>query len=76
MKKALITGIAGFAGGHLAGSLIEAGWQVAGIERHGAVLDHTVFLLDRVKVEECDILAARELGRAFLSDKRDFPTGC
>ncbi|MDP8236566.1 MAG: GDP-mannose 4,6-dehydratase [Candidatus Erginobacter occultus] len=65
MRKALITGIAGFAGGHLAESLIEAGWEVAGIERHGAVLDHPVFLLDRVKVEECDILAARELGRVI-----------
>lgn len=64
MRRALITGIAGFAGGHLAWSLLEAGWEVAGIERHGAVLDHPVFLLERVKVEECDILAARELGRA------------
>jgi GDP-4-dehydro-6-deoxy-D-mannose reductase len=65
MKKALITGIAGFAGGHLAWSLVEAGWEVVGIERHGAVFDHPVFLLERVKVEECDILAARELGRVI-----------
>ncbi len=65
MKKALITGIAGFAGGHLAGSLVREGWEVAGVERHGAVLDHPVFLRERVRVEECDILAARELGRVI-----------
>ncbi len=65
MRKALITGIAGFAGGHLAGSLLESGWEVAGIERHGAVLDHPVFLRERVGVEECDILAVRELGRVI-----------
>ncbi len=63
MKKALITGIAGFAGGHLAETLLEADWEVSGIERHGATPDHPVFLEKRVKVEECDILAVRELGR-------------
>lgn len=65
MKKALITGIAGFAGGHLAWDLVEAGWEVVGVERHGAVFDHPVFLLERVRVEECDILAVRELGRVI-----------
>ncbi len=65
MRKALITGIAGFAGGHLAWDLVEAGWEVVGVERHGAVFDHPVFLLDRARVEECDILAARELGRVI-----------
>jgi len=65
MRKALITGIAGFAGGHLAWDLVEAGWEVVGVERHGAVFDHPVFLLERVRVEECDILAARELGRVI-----------
>lgn len=65
MKKALITGIAGFAGGHLAWTLVRDGWEVAGVERHGAVLDHPVFLRERVRVEECDILAARELGRVI-----------
>ncbi len=71
MRKALITGIAGFAGGHLAWSLVEAGWEVIGIERHGAVFDHPIFLLNRVRVEECDILAVRELGRVIEKFRPD-----
>ncbi len=32
MKKALITGVAGFIGSHIADYLIEQGWQVSGID--------------------------------------------
>ncbi|MDP8214344.1 MAG: GDP-mannose 4,6-dehydratase [Candidatus Euphemobacter frigidus] len=62
MHRALITGIAGFAGSHLAKDLVDHGWTVSGIERHGAVLNNLAFLHDRVRVEECDILSAQDVG--------------
>ncbi len=65
MKRALITGIAGFAGSHLASNLVDEGWEVTGIERHGAVLDAPVFLLNKIRVEECDILSAQDVGRVI-----------
>ncbi|MFH1038337.1 MAG: NAD-dependent epimerase/dehydratase family protein [PVC group bacterium] len=71
MKRALITGIAGFAGRHLARDLVDEGWEVTGIERHGAVLDDPVFLLNRVRVEECDILGAKDVGRVIRQSRPD-----
>lgn len=55
MKRALITGIAGFAGSHLAGHLRERGWEVAGLERPGAPVDNLAGL-GGLRVEEADIL--------------------
>lgn len=62
MKRALISGIAGFAGCHLARHLVERGWRVSGIERHGAALNNLTPLLNRIRVEECDILSAKDMG--------------
>jgi len=62
MKRALISGIAGFAGSHLARHLIERGWNVAGIERHGASLNNLTSLLNKIRLEECDILSAKDVG--------------
>lgn len=71
MKRALITGIAGFAGSHLARELIGQGWIVSGIERHGAVLSNLTDLIDRVRVEECDILSSKDVGYVIRKHKPD-----
>ena len=46
MKRALITGIAGFAGSHLAGHLRAAGWEVGGLELPGVPRDNLAALCD------------------------------
>ena len=71
MKRALITGIAGFAGSHLAKELIGDGWAVSGIERHGAVLSNLTDLIDRIRVEECDILSSKDVGYVIRKHKPD-----
>ena len=71
MKRALITGIAGFAGSYLAEELVREGWEVSGIERHGAVLSNLVNLIYRVRVEDCDILSAKDVGYVIRKHKPD-----
>ncbi|MEA1927670.1 MAG: GDP-mannose 4,6-dehydratase [Candidatus Auribacterota bacterium] len=71
MKRALITGIAGFAGSHLARELVGEGWEVSGIERHGAVLSNLNDLIGMVRVEECDILSSKDVGYVIRKHKPD-----
>ncbi len=71
MKRALITGIAGFAGSRLAMELLDQGWEVLGIERHGAVLGNLTDLIDRVKVMECDVLSSKDVGYVIRKHKPD-----
>ena len=70
-KRALITGIAGFAGSHLARELIGRGWIVSGIERHGAVLSNLTDLIYRVRVDECDILSSKDVGYVIRKQRPD-----
>jgi len=65
MTKALITGIAGFAGSHLAEHLLENGWEVAGLERAGASLTSLEKIAGRIAVEECDIVNTAGVARVF-----------
>lgn len=69
MKRALITGIAGFAGSHLAGELVKDGWEVSGIERYGVGLNNLADLIDHLRVEECDILSSRDVGYILRKHK-------
>ena len=55
MKRALITGIAGFAGSHLAGRLCARGWEVVGLERPGVPRDNLAGI-GVLRVEDADIL--------------------
>ncbi len=64
MKRALITGIAGFAGSHLADHLLSEGWEVSGIDRRTAVAAGAA-------VEKCDILDPGEVGRAVEKARPD-----
>lgn len=63
MKRALITGVAGFAGSHLAAHLLSRGWGVSGIERPGAPCAN-LDGIGPVRVEKADILDAAAVGRA------------
>lgn len=65
MTRALITGIGGFAGSHLAEHLLEKGWEVTGVERGGVPLTALDEVADRISVEECDIVDAGGVARAF-----------
>jgi GDP-4-dehydro-6-deoxy-D-mannose reductase len=65
MTKALITGIGGFAGSHLAEHLLEKGWEVTGIERGGVPLASLDGIAERISVEECDIVNTCDVARAF-----------
>ncbi len=58
MKRALITGITGQDGSHLAEFLLEKGYHVAGMARRASVDHHEriAHLLDRVQVLQGDLL--------------------
>lgn len=65
MTRALITGIGGFAGSHLAEHLLEKGWGVTGIERGGVPLAALAEIAEGISVEECDVVDASDVERAF-----------
>ena len=55
--KALITGIAGFAGSHLAEYLLKAKKiEVFGIEKASRSVTNIAPFIDRIKLKECDLL--------------------
>ncbi|MEW4566850.1 GDP-mannose 4,6-dehydratase [Tautonia sp. JC769] len=55
--RALITGITGFVGGHLAEHLLEQGDVVAGLSASGRWPDATAHLAEAVRLETFDLLA-------------------
>ncbi len=59
--KALITGIAGFAGSHLAEHLISKGYQVSGIDLPGARPVNLEHIRDQVELHEGNLLNRNEI---------------
>lgn len=55
MKKALITGINGFAGSFLAEFLLEKGYQVVGIFHRSEMLANIKHILERLELHQCDL---------------------
>ena len=53
--RALVTGITGFVGGHLAEHLFDAGDEVAGLSTSGRWPTNLAHLAGRVAVEACDL---------------------
>jgi len=53
--KALVTGITGFAGSHLAEHLLREGYEVRGTFRPRSPLDSVSHILDNIKLVECEL---------------------
>ncbi len=62
MTKALITGIQGFAGSHLAEFLLSKGYKVYGFDLNLGATDHLLNIKDHLVLFECDI---REQARLY-----------
>lgn len=56
--RALVTGIGGFAGSHLAEALVAAGWEVVGFLAPGESRRHLHAVQDRVTLREVDVADA------------------
>jgi GDP-4-dehydro-6-deoxy-D-mannose reductase len=60
-KKAFITGIAGFVGGHLAELLLSQGYEVYGMARPRSKLDHIESIINKLHLEDSDLLDSHSL---------------
>jgi len=71
--KALITGISGFAGSHLAEYLLDRkDIQVAGTVKWRSKLDNITHLLDRIPLYECDIRDAFAVKTVLTEFRPDY----
>src|SRR5688572_29840998 len=73
MKTALITGITGQDGSHLAEFLLERGYRVAGMVRRASVERHERIhhLLDRISIHQGDLLDQGSLIRVVEAARPD-----
>jgi len=69
--RAMITGIAGFAGSHLAEHLLDAGDHVEGTCFPGESLDNLRPLLGRISLHACDIRSGPDLAKATAEARPD-----
>ncbi|HIE08635.1 MAG TPA: SDR family oxidoreductase [Armatimonadetes bacterium] len=69
--RALITGITGFVGSHLAEFLLEQGWEVFGTYRWRSPMTNIEHIRDRLKLVECDIRDAVSVKRVIAEVKPD-----
>lgn len=72
VTSALITGITGFAGSHLAELLLKEGVEVYGIQRWRSKTENIEGLRDKVKIEEADLLDAHSLYTVIDKIKPDY----
>lgn len=70
--KALVTGITGFAGSHLAEHLLDENCEVIGTFRTRSPLDNLEKTLSRVRLIECELTDATSVTRLFKTVKPDF----
>lgn len=71
-KKALITGIAGFVGSHLAELLIQKGFEVYGLCRPRTKMDHIESIIDKLHLEDADLLDSHSLYGMVSRIKPDY----
>lgn len=71
-KKALITGIAGFVGSHLAELLLSQGFEVYGISRSRTKMDHIESIIDKLHLEDADLLDSHSLYATISRIKPDY----
>ncbi len=70
-KKALITGIAGFVGSHMAESLLDEGMEVYGLCRPRSKTDHIGGIIDKLHLEDADLLDSHSLYSTISRIKPD-----
>jgi len=71
-KKALITGIAGFVGSHLAELLLSRGYEVYGLSRSRSKMDHIESIKDKLHLEDADLLDPHSLYATISRIKPDY----
>lgn len=71
-QKALITGIAGFVGSHLAELLLEKGYEVYGLSRSRTKMDHIEHIKNKLHLEDADILDTHSLYTMISRIKPDY----
>jgi GDP-4-dehydro-6-deoxy-D-mannose reductase len=71
-KKALITGIAGFVGSHLAELLLSKGFEVYGLSRPRSKMDHIESIKSKLHLEDADLLDSHSLYTTLNKIKPDY----
>ena len=71
-KRALITGITGFAGSHLAELLLKKGMVVYGISRPRSKTDNIDAIKNEIRLEDADILDSHSLHSIMVKIKPDY----
>lgn len=72
VKKVLITGIAGFAGSHLAELLLTKGYEVYGLCRPRSKTDHIESIKSKLHLEDADLLDSHSLYSTIMRIKPDY----
>lgn len=72
MKKALITGIAGFAGSHLTEHLIEKGISIYGYYHPHHPIENIEHVKEKINLIDCDILDKKKLQKETESIDPDY----
>lgn len=72
IKKALITGITGFAGSHLAELLLEEGYEVWGTARPRSKTDHIESIKRQINLEDADLVDSHSLYNIITKIKPDY----
>lgn len=71
-KKALITGIAGFVGSHMAELLLSKGYEVHGLTRPRSKMDHIDGIVNSLHLEDADLMDSHSLYTVISRIKPDF----
>lgn len=71
-KKALITGITGFVGSHLAEFLLKEGLEVHGILRWRSKMENIQYFKNKLQLHEADLLDAHSLYSKVAEIKPDY----
>lgn len=71
-KRALVTGITGFAGSHLAELLLEQGYEVYGTTRPRSKMEHIDHIRDSLKLFDADLIDSHSIYTVLASVKPDY----
>lgn len=71
-EKALITGITGFAGSHLAELLLEEGYEVYGTARPRSKTEYIDHIKNKIHLEDADVLDSHSLHSIMVQMKPDY----